>query len=251
MHLHKRSQASHPGPDWMHEVPPDLYPRQLISPRYLGTAGSCKRPEPGFYYYVDDWESDYPISFGLEVVRHVPRRRNKQVPTALYRLFDTEGRLLYAGISDDPDRRWRQHADDKSWWPQVASKTVEWFDTEPEARAAETAAIKTELPVHNKSNAASPMSLSATWQQAEVERSYAKGAPSLIRQVTDVLRAEILAGYMKPGDRLLSRSEMADHLGVSAMTCTLAAQALATEGLVRPQGLRGVYLNAYEPDRCD
>lgn len=69
--------------------------------------------------------------------------------TALYRLYDQDGRLMYVGISSIPEERWRGHRRDKPWWPQVARKSVEWHATLAAARAAERSAIKTELPVHN------------------------------------------------------------------------------------------------------
>lgn len=69
--------------------------------------------------------------------------------TALYRLFDTEGRLLYVGIAFDPKGRWSDHAREKEWWPAVAERTVEWHDTRVAAAAAEIVAIRTEKPLHN------------------------------------------------------------------------------------------------------
>jgi hypothetical protein len=69
--------------------------------------------------------------------------------TALYRLFDTGGRLLYVGISNDPGFRWKQHQSVKPWWRQVADKQVAWYDTRVLAFQAEALAIHTESPVHN------------------------------------------------------------------------------------------------------
>lgn len=69
--------------------------------------------------------------------------------TALYRLFDADGKLLYVGIADDPHRRWVQHARDKAWWPEVTKKTADWFDSRSEAGEAEIKAIREELPLHN------------------------------------------------------------------------------------------------------
>jgi len=71
-------------------------------------------------------------------------------PTALYRAFADDGALLYIGVSADPEVRYTQHAGDKPWWPEVAAKTTEWFETRALALAAETAAIKTELPRYNR-----------------------------------------------------------------------------------------------------
>lgn len=69
--------------------------------------------------------------------------------TALYRLFDEAGVLLYIGISHQPDTRFEQHSKAKEWWPQVARREVQWFDDRPSAAAAEAAAIRSEDPEHN------------------------------------------------------------------------------------------------------
>ena len=69
--------------------------------------------------------------------------------TALYRLFDAEGDLLYVGISGYPTLRLQQHAGDKPWWNEVASHTIEWLTDRPTAEAAEVAAIRAEKPRYN------------------------------------------------------------------------------------------------------
>ncbi|MGW4825473.1 hypothetical protein ACWEP4_43020 [Streptomyces sp. NPDC004227] len=70
--------------------------------------------------------------------------------TALYRLFDGSGQLLYIGISHKPDVRWGQHSEEKEWWPQVSRRDVEWHPTRAGAERAELAAIAAEKPLHNK-----------------------------------------------------------------------------------------------------
>jgi DNA-binding transcriptional regulator YiaG len=69
--------------------------------------------------------------------------------TAVYRCYDVAGILLYVGVSNDIGFRWRQHALDKPWWPQVQRQTVDWYGSRPEALAAEMAAIIADKPVHN------------------------------------------------------------------------------------------------------
>ncbi|WP_438479170.1 GIY-YIG nuclease family protein [Streptomyces asiaticus] len=69
--------------------------------------------------------------------------------TALYRFYDEGGALLYVGITAHLEARWIEHERVQSWWPQVARKTVEWFDSRPPARDAELKAIKDERPIHN------------------------------------------------------------------------------------------------------
>lgn len=76
-------------------------------------------------------------------------------PCAVYRLYDLEGRLLYVGISDAPEERWRYHERLVDWWPQVVKKDVQWHDNRKLAEAAEREAIETEAPIHNSRHALS------------------------------------------------------------------------------------------------
>jgi prevent-host-death family protein len=69
--------------------------------------------------------------------------------TALYRLYDKTGTLLYIGISHQPEVRFEQHADQKEWWPLVDRREIAWFDDRPSAALAEAAAIRAEDPEHN------------------------------------------------------------------------------------------------------
>jgi hypothetical protein len=72
--------------------------------------------------------------------------------TALYRLYDREGVLLYVGITNMPNVRWAAHSL-KPWWKQVARKDLTWFDTRPPAASAEVRAIRAEHPLHNSMHA--------------------------------------------------------------------------------------------------
>lgn len=70
-------------------------------------------------------------------------------PTALYRLFDANGVLLYIGVTRNLPVRFAKHEAEKSWWPDVARKTAILYGSRPDAFAAETAAIDAEAPLHN------------------------------------------------------------------------------------------------------
>jgi predicted GIY-YIG superfamily endonuclease len=72
-----------------------------------------------------------------------------EIPTALYRFFDADGKLLYVGVTGDLRTRFAQHASVKSWWSDVARKTVAWHATRARALAAEAEAIAAEEPEHN------------------------------------------------------------------------------------------------------
>lgn len=69
--------------------------------------------------------------------------------TALYRFYDKDGRLLYVGVTDNIKDRWATHARTKAWWSDVASHTIDWFETRKMALAAEMRTIAVERPAHN------------------------------------------------------------------------------------------------------
>ena len=89
-------------------------------------------------------------------------------PTVLYRLFDSQGRLLYVGITCGPRERFKAHHGEKDWWPRVVGCTFEHFETRRQALTAESEAIKNERPVFNVSGR-SP-ALTELVQQAEYAR---------------------------------------------------------------------------------
>lgn len=75
---------------------------------------------------------------------------------ALYRFYDAHEHLLYIGISNDPRRRWKQHAKSKPWYPQVRHQALTWYASEAAARKAETIAIRQESPQYNIAGAIRP-----------------------------------------------------------------------------------------------
>jgi predicted GIY-YIG superfamily endonuclease len=66
--------------------------------------------------------------------------------TALYRLYDTGGSLLYVGITHNLEERWEDHRYWKAWWHLVHRSEVEWFPDRASALAAERAAVEAEGP---------------------------------------------------------------------------------------------------------
>lgn len=68
----------------------------------------------------------------------------------LYRFFDSENRLLYVGISKFFEARIKQHYRNSSWFFESKYVTLEHYETRAEVEKAESIAIQTELPLHNK-----------------------------------------------------------------------------------------------------
>lgn len=74
-------------------------------------------------------------------------------PTAVYRLYARDGRLLYIGITNNPDVRFAYHGLTKGWWHLVTKRVVGWHPDRSTARREEAAAIRSERPVHNAMHA--------------------------------------------------------------------------------------------------
>jgi predicted GIY-YIG superfamily endonuclease len=69
--------------------------------------------------------------------------------TTLYRYFDSEGQLLYVGITGDNTKRQSQHRRSSFWFGEIAYATFEHFEERQKALEAEGKAIKDEKPLHN------------------------------------------------------------------------------------------------------
>jgi hypothetical protein len=78
---------------------------------------------------------------------------------AVYRLYDQDMALVYVGESNNPGRRWKEHARRSPWWGEVVQDSdhmlLQWChaatakDAERAAKLEESHAIETELPRHN------------------------------------------------------------------------------------------------------
>lgn len=70
-------------------------------------------------------------------------------PTAVYRLMDADGRLLYVGMSNDWPSRFAAHYLEKPWIDEVHHIDITWYGTREQARSAELHAIECEHPRYN------------------------------------------------------------------------------------------------------
>jgi hypothetical protein len=128
----------------------------------------------------------------------------EDLPTAVYRFFDADNRLLYVGITCNPKMRFRDHQRLSHWWPAQQSVTVDWKDTRGEALAEEAAAILGEDPLHNVIGATTPPARPA------MPRTPVHRRPEWVAEVAGQVRAEIARrSSKKPG------MKFADELGIS------------------------------------
>lgn len=140
----------------------------------------------------------------------------EQRSTAIYRLFDSEGRLLYVGISDRPEVRWAEHALDKNWWHLVARKSTDWLPTRSAALAAEAEATKNERPVFNAIRMADGSIVKAVYDDSVAREKIAR---TLLREI----REQVLSAGTQ-----VTASGVARRFGVSASTAASAIRDLPT-----------------------
>lgn len=70
-------------------------------------------------------------------------------PCYLYYLYDVVGRLVYIGMTDDLEARYRQHAGTKEWWPEVHHRWVVSYPSRATCTAGEALAIHALRPPYN------------------------------------------------------------------------------------------------------
>jgi predicted GIY-YIG superfamily endonuclease len=106
--------------------------------------------------------------------------------TVLYRVFDTEGALIYAGISLQFFARLQQHRNYSPWFEKMSSVTVEKFETRGEALAAEAKAISEENPTMNVMKPRSKEIEKLKKElELELERDYAKKIEDSRKELTE------------------------------------------------------------------
>lgn len=77
---------------------------------------------------------------------------------ALYRFYNDSGQLLYTGITNNPERRFTEHAKEKHWWTNVRGISIDWYDDRDSVLTAEKRAIRIENPLHNVRDKHAPLS---------------------------------------------------------------------------------------------
>lgn len=87
-----------------------------------------------------------------------------------YRAYDVDGRLLYLGVTGNPEQRMRAHRSGAAWFRHVVR--IDWRDAGPNRMAAlraEAAAILAERPVY----ATTP---GEVWERRQMARAAAHAA---------------------------------------------------------------------------
>lgn len=146
--------------------------------------------------------------------------------TALYRLYDASDRLLYIGISNNPEARWARHRMYQTWWPQVARRDFSWLASREAAEAAEEEAIRLEAPVFNGTHnyPLAPFD-EAAWPQV-------LGRGGRVTALAALMREEIRSGRWPAGSKIPSCRTLGQATGAGKTAATHAVRILQRESLL-------------------
>ena len=145
--------------------------------------------------------------------------------TALYRYFRADGKPLYIGITNHLEDRKKAHAA-THWAREVSAFTVEWFEVEAEAAAAETAAIRSEAPLYNVRDNFEHVPFPQEWP------SLASAGRRKAVELAALMRAEIDSGKWPVGHKIPSPKEMAAAAEIGMGAVNHAIQMLQGEHII-------------------
>ncbi|MFF6940445.1 GIY-YIG nuclease family protein [Streptomyces lavendulae] len=117
-------------------------------------------------------------------------KREPSPETAVYRIYDVADALLYVGITNDTETRWRDHLLSKPWWRSDAHRyEVAWYPTRGDALAEEQRAIQNEHPKHNWMHAVLPRiaitpRIPGTYSTGEIAKRF-RISPDTLRVLVD------------------------------------------------------------------
>lgn len=126
--------------------------------------------------------------------------------TAVYRLFDRTGSLLYVGITCNIASRFHSHAGDKQWWSKVAHHVIEWHGNRANAAEREAQLIVDEAPMHNR--ALNPYRHSGSVGVPTRRPRTVRGSSLLtIPEVAKIAQVSlgVVLGWIEEGDLLVTR----------------------------------------------
>ncbi|MEU8136504.1 isochorismatase family protein [Streptodolium elevatio] len=145
--------------------------------------------------------------------------RLEQLRTAVYRLYDAEGGLLYVGMTANPEQRFDEHSRYKFWWHLIAKTDLRWFDSRSEAAAVEAEAIRSEQPIYDGTGRIKD------WTNAKSQRP----EDPFWRPLAELLTTQIENGSPPAGTRLPTPRALAREHNVSIASVGTALSWLTYE----------------------
>lgn len=173
---------------------------------------------------ADDWRSGARAAKPKLDGRFSPGR-----PTAVYRLYDATGDLLYVGIAVFPDNRFEQHKAKAFWWWRVVTREITWFETRTAALAEEYRAIKQDKPIFNVQHASDEGGIDRSKRQPY---STHPASPDALGAAVSKLHTDIRAGrydiHPLPPDEILAKAYGIPEASVWHLHFRLAGEGATT-----------------------
>ncbi|MEU1327219.1 GntR family transcriptional regulator [Streptomyces microflavus] len=149
--------------------------------------------------------------------------------TAVYRLLNGSGELLYVGISVAPETRLKDHANRKLWWHWVAQADITWRENRKAALLAEEEIERLERPRFGDTHR-----LGAGWRTSN-----RKSDPALTtetRVLAEQIRSAVHAGKYPPGSCLPAVGVLSEQYATSRAMTRSALELLRSDGLLQNNG---------------
>lgn len=156
--------------------------------------------------------------------------------TALYRVRNAEGHLLYVGVSERPEYRWFSHRRQHGWWDEVSHYSLEWHDDREAALKAEAEAIRLERPRHNNTYNYSVQFDPASWGPIQGGIKH--------QLLAERIRSEIRSGRWTLGYRIPSFEVLTKAASVSTTVVQKAIGNLRSEGVLEFRPGDGTYVTS-------
>lgn len=153
------------------------------------------------------------------------------VPTALYRFYAADGELLYVGMTQDLETRWKSHERDKIWWNDVARKEHVWIGTRAEAEALERTAIHTEHPRYDRTRPGHMSPNGSLTYKRPLDDPYQE---RIVARTERLIRDDLEAGRIPSWSLLPSDAVLAPRYDTSKAAVVHALRRLFTDGLITP-----------------
>lgn len=137
------------------------------------------------------------------------------LPAAVYRLYSATGDLLYVGIADNPEARFKGHERKQFWWREVVTREVTWYPGRAEAEAEEERAITFDEPRYNIDGT----TRGGITRDSAKARRYATtgGRYAQFERAVEALKEDV-ARQRFPGGVMPPKQELAERYAVDEMT---------------------------------
>lgn len=166
------------------------------------------------------------------------RQRLAHKPTALYRFYAADGELLYVGITQEPETRWKSHERNKVWWIDVARKEHVVLKTRAEAETLERTAIRTEHPRYDRTRPGHFPTDGRVYKRP-LDDPYQEG---IVARAENAMKADLVSGVIPSWSVLPTNAVLAKQYKTSKAAIDHVLRRLHMDGLLAPT--KAQYINA-------